>query len=179
LEYSTKTISKQQNKPLKGLKMRTETIEVFKFEELSDSAKETARNWYRQDLDFAWSDENLDSIKAFCDHFGIHLKNWEVSPYSSPSYSVELANSNFRGLKLKDFNRDNMPTGYCLDCDLWMTFYDQFKATGCAKTAFDAALWAGFIGWRNDMESQLSDESIDDNLIINEYEFLECGKFHS
>ena len=57
-----------------------------------------------------------------------------------------------------------------------MTFYDQFKATGSAKKAFDDALWQGFNAWHNDMESQLSDEFIDEHLIINEYEFTEDGK---
>lgn len=156
--------------------MRTETIEVYKFDELSNKAKEKARDWYRSTSDFHWSDENKESIDAFCNHFGIRLTTWSVSPYSSPDYSADYFNSHFRGLKLKDFKRDHMPTGYCLDCDLWITFYDQFKATGCAKKAFDSALWAGFIGWRNEMESQLSDEYIDEHMIINEYEFTEDGK---
>jgi hypothetical protein len=158
--------------------MRTDIIEIYKFDELSDTAKEKARDWYRLNSEFHWSYESKESITAFCDHFGISLKSWEVSPYLSPSYSVELLNSHFRGLKLKDFTRDHMPTGYFLDCTLWMTFFDQFKATGCAKKAFDAALWAGFIGWRDDMESQLSDEYIDEHMIINEYEFTEDGKFY-
>jgi hypothetical protein len=158
--------------------MRTETIEVYHFAELSDNAKEKAREWYRVNADFSWSDESKESINAFCDHFGIRLTQWNVSPYSSPDYSAEYFNSHFRGLKLKDFNRDHMPTGYFLDCTLWMTFFDQFKATGCAKKAFDSALWAGFIGWRDDMESQLQDDYIDENLIINEYEFTENGKIY-
>jgi hypothetical protein len=158
--------------------MRTETINVYSFDELSDEAKDKARSKYRENCDFHWSDECKDSINAFCDHFGIRLTAWSVSPYSSPDYSAEYFNSHFRGLKLKDFKRDHMPTGYCLDCDLWMTFYDEFKATGCAKKAFDKALWAGFIGWRNEMESQLEDDYIDEHLMINEYEFTEDGDTH-
>lgn len=158
--------------------MRTETIEIFKFDELSDVAKAKARDLYRMGCDIHWSDESKDSIDAFCGHFGIRLTTWNVSPYSTPDYSAEYFNSHFRGLKLKDFNRDYMPTGYCLDCTLWMTFYDQFKATGCAKKAFDAALWAGFIAWRDDMESQLEDDYIDEHMLANEYEFTENGNFH-
>ena len=161
-----------------GVNMRQETIDIFKFDELSDSAKEEARDWYRSHSEFHWADEAQNSINTFCDHFGIRLTQWDVQPYSSPVYSAEYFNSHFRGLKLKDFDRDHMPTGYCLDCDLWMTFYDKFKATGCAKEAFDAALWAGFIGWRNDMESQLSDEYIDEHMLANEYEFTVDGKIH-
>ena len=69
-----------------------------------------------------------------------------------------------------------MPTGYYLDCDLWMTFYDEFKRTSSAKKAFDKALWAGFIAFRNDLEAQLSDEYIDEHLTINEYQYTETGK---
>ena len=156
--------------------MRTETIEVFQFIELSDDAKEKAREWWRSYADFFGCDDGLDSIKTFCNHFGVRLKTWNVAPYENPNYSAEYFNSHFRGLKLKDFKRDHMPTGYYLDCDLWVTFYDQFKATGSAKKAFDDALWKGFIALRNDMESQLSDEYIDEHLEMNEYEFTEEGK---
>jgi hypothetical protein len=156
--------------------MRTETIEVFKYDELSDAAKETARAWWRENMDYFWLDESLDSINTFCNHFGVRLTTWSICAYQKPDYSAEYFNSHFRGMKLKDFKRDHMPTGYCLDCDLWMTFYDQFKATGSAKKAFDDALWQGFNAWHNDMESQLSDEFIDEHLIINEYEFTEDGK---
>jgi len=156
--------------------MRTKTIEVYKFDELAETAKEKARDWYRSTADFHWADECKDSIDAFCDHFGVRLTTWNVQPYSSPDYSAEYFNSHFRGMKLKDFSRDHMPTGYCLDCDLWMTFYDQFKATGCAKKAFDEALWKGFLGWRNEMESQLENDYIDEHMTINEYEFTADGK---
>ena len=158
--------------------MRTETIAIYSFDELSDKAKDKARSKYRENCEFFWCDEAKDSINAFCEHFGVKLTQWNVGPYSTPDYSAEYFNSHFRGLKLKDFQRDHMPTGYCLDCDLWMTFYDEFKATGSAKKAFDKALWVGFIGWRNEMESQLEDDYIDEHLMINEYEFTEDGDIH-
>jgi hypothetical protein len=149
---------------------------VYSFDELSDKAKEKARDQHRANSDFLWSDECADSIKTFCQHFGIKLIYWDVAPYSSPDYSAEYFNSHFRGLKLRDFKRDHMPTGYYLDCDLWMTFYDEFKRTSSAKKAFDKALYAGFIAFRNDLEAQLSDEYIDEHLTINEYQYTETGK---
>ena len=161
-----------------GVNMRSETITIYSFDELSDEAKDKARSKYRENCDFHWSDENKDSINAFCEHFGVKLTQWKVGPYLPPDYTAEYFNSHFRGLKLKDFQRDHMPTGYCLDCDLWMTFYDEFKATSSAKKAFDKALWAGFIGWRNDMESQLEDDYIDEHMMMNEYEFTEDGDIH-
>jgi hypothetical protein len=157
--------------------MRTITCTLYKFDDLpTDEAKEKAREWWRNGLEFAWNSESLDSIKTFCAHFGVTLKDWTAGPYSSPEYRTDAENQHFRGRRLRDFNRDHMPTGYCLDCDLWMTFYDRFKATGDAKGAFDEALWAGFKAWRDDMEWQLSDEYIDECLTINEYEFDEEGR---
>ena len=157
--------------------MKTKTITLYTFDELpTEAAKERAREWWREGIDFAWSDESLNSIKTFCEHFGVKLRDWSVGPYANPDYSTDAENSHFRGRRLRDFDRDAMPTGYCLDCTLWMTFYDEFKRTGDAKAAFDSALWEGFKDWRNDMEAQLSDDYIDEHLTINEYEFTEEGE---
>jgi hypothetical protein len=46
--------------------MRTETIEVFQFDELSDAAKERARDQYRTGLEvWHWANEWWDSAVAF------------------------------------------------------------------------------------------------------------------
>lgn len=156
--------------------MRTEQRTIYTFAELpTEAAKEYARNKWRETIDFTWRDESLDSINTFCARFGVTLKNWSIGPYSSLDFDTDAEQRHFRGLRLRDFDREAMPTGYCLDCSLWLTFYDSFKATGDAKAAFDAALWEGFKDWRADMESQLEDENVDDALIINEYEFDENG----
>lgn len=158
--------------------METVQIEVFTFDELSERAKETARQWWCSDCEpLAWSDESLGSIKDFCEHFGVTLKDWDVRPYGCPSYSTNAENRHFRGLRLSQVDKNAMPTGYCLDTTLWVTFYDHFEKTGDAKGAFDAALWEAFKEWRNDMEYQLSDECVDDLLIVNGYTFTEDGKF--
>ena len=156
--------------------MRIEQVTIYTFSELpTERAKERARDWWRLNMEFSWSDESIDSIKTFCARFGVTLKQWVVGPYSPIDFSTDAENKHFRGLRLKDFQRDAMPTGYCLDCDLWMTFYDKFKATGDAKEAFEDALYAAFMSWRSDYESQMSDEYIDECLEINEYEFTEDG----
>lgn len=155
--------------------MRTIEKTVYLFDELSDKAKDRAREWWRDGMDFAWQSESRQSIEAFCSHFGVNLRRWSVGPHYPLEYSHDAENHHFRGMRLRDFNRDNMPTGYCLDCDLWMTFYDRFKATGDAKAAFDDAVYAGFLAWQKDMEHQLSDECVDEMLIANEYEFDEEG----
>lgn len=147
--------------------------EVFQFSELSDRAKEKARDWWREVSvgDYAWSDESRDSIEKFCAEFGVKLLDYSVCLWETPDYKTNADNSHFRGRKLSQFKRDATPTGYCLDCALYQTFYDEFKRTGDAKHAFEKALYAGFIDWRSDMESQTEDEYIDDCLIANAYEF--------
>lgn len=159
--------------------MRTETITVYTFDELpTERAKERARDWWRECWEDSWSAESRDSIKTFCEHFGAKLTSWSVGPHSPFDFSTTAEQHNFRGVKLRDFKRDHMPTGYCLDCSLWMTFFDVFKGTGDAKAAFDAAVRAGFADWRDDMEHQLSDDCIDEMLSINGYEFTEDGSRH-
>jgi hypothetical protein len=155
--------------------MKTVELTIYKFEELNDKAKDRAREWYRNGHDFFWCDESIDSIKTFCNHFGVRLTNWSIGAHSPYSYDVDCPPSIFRGLKLKDVDRNAMPTGYCLDCALWFTFYDTFKATGCASKAFEAAIDQAFKDWRADMESQLEDEYIDEHLTANDYDFTEDG----
>lgn len=154
---------------------KIETV-VYKFNELSESAKENAREWYREDSPLCWMDESMGSIEAFCEHFGVTLADWRVDCWDY-DYTVTLRNENFRGMKLRDFDRHHMPTGFCLDCSLWETFYDTFKVTGDAKRAFDEALTAGFKAWREDIHYQYTDEHVDEMLIVNEYEFTEDGEF--
>lgn len=157
--------------------MRTIETIVYTFRELSDESKENAREWARNISDlYAWSEDSKASIEAFIDYFGAKLKDWCIGPWLPLDYKIEYDNANFRGRKLREFNPDYMPTGYCLDCALWQTFHAEFKRTGNAKGAFDSAVHEGFKEWRQDWEYAYSDESIDDFLIANEYEFTVEGK---
>ena len=155
--------------------MRVIEKTIYHFDELSDKAKETARDSFR-DLDYAWLDESRQSIEAFCSMFGASLLDYSVGAYCPFNYETNASNANFRGKRLSQFNREHMPTGYYLDNILWITFYDALKSTGDAKYAFNKALEAGFKSWREDMEYQTTDEYIDDFILGNEYEFYENGK---
>ena len=160
------------------MKMRTVTVELYKFSELSDDAKEIARSDYRQHVDYPWFDDALKSIKAFCDEFGVIIKDYEIGAFSPSCLTTDATNENFRRVKLKSIDRDNMPTGYCLDCILWQTFHDQFKRTGDALYAFNDAIDDAVRDIVNDAEWHYSDESIDEILEINEYDFTENGKLY-
>lgn len=156
--------------------MRTIEKTVFAFDELSDDAKENARDRYRGGAEFPWCEEYRASITAFIDRFGATLKDWNIGPWSPLDYRVEFDNSNFRGVKLSQFTGEEMPTGFCADGDMWGTFHEEFKRTGNAMHAFEEAIDAGFKAWRDDWEYSLSDESIGESIRANEYEFYENGE---
>ncbi len=155
--------------------MRTETIIVYKFNELSDTAKENAREWYKQGMDYPWFDGSMGSIHAFCGHFNVTIKDWAIGAFSPSWVRTDAGNSHFRGVKLRYIDREYMPTGYCLDCTLWQTFHDQFKRTGDALYAFKEAVDAAVSAIVEDIEYQYTDAAVDEVLEINEYEFLEDG----
>ena len=158
--------------------MKTATINLYQFNELSDDAKERAREWWRDGLEYFWWDESIGSIRAFCDHFGVKIKDYSIGAYSPSYMDTDAENANFRGMRLADFTRDAMPTGYCLDCALWQTFYDEFKRTGSALKAFNEAIDAAVTEIKEDAEYQYSDECIDELLVANKYDFTENGKIY-
>jgi hypothetical protein len=154
--------------------MKIIRVGIYSFEELEDEAKERAREWYRNGLEYPWFSESIDSIRAFAKHFGVSLMDWEIG--GGRNYiKTDATNANFRGVRLDSINRDHMPTGYCLDADLWEAFYDEFKKTGDAKHAFEQALEAALCAVQRDIEYQYSNEAVDESLRFNEYEFNSDG----
>ena len=149
---------------------------VYKFEELSDSAKDNARSWFRDGNDYPWWGDSLKSIRSFCNEFGVEIKDYSVSPCNYSFMDTDVENHHFRGRKLKDFDRHQTPTGYCLDCTLWETFHDTWKETGDPLRAFNEAINVAVRDIVKDMEYQNSDEAVDEMLIVNEYEFDVDGK---
>lgn len=57
--------------------MRTETIDVYKFKELSDDAKQRAiEDWRNRDgYEIFWADEGYETLRAFCDAFGLDYRS--------------------------------------------------------------------------------------------------------
>jgi len=157
--------------------MRTVIINAYQFDELNEDAQEKAIEWVKNNIHglCVWHDEAKQSIEAFCDKFGVTLQNYQIIPWGCADYATDANNGHFRGVRLSHINREEMLTGYCLDCDLMHAFHDKFKSTGDALRAFNHALDEGFDAWRSDWENAYSDESIADFLLANEYEFTEDG----
>ena len=152
-------------------------LEIYTFEELDEQAREKARAWYRDGLDYPWFGEAMDSIRAFASYFGVTVTDWSLGSGSGRDYiKTNATNINFRGIKLSDIDREEMPTGYYIDSELWYEFHNEFKRTGDAKYAFEQALEAAISAIQRDIDYQYSDESVDETLTINDYRFTKEGK---
>ena len=62
--------------------MRTVETQVFQFDELSDAAKEKARDWYRSGDSYPWAEENRDSLEKFCEVFPVEARDWSYDAWS-------------------------------------------------------------------------------------------------
>ena len=158
--------------------MRTEQITIYKFNELSESAQERAIEDHRKYTEFPWNSEYQDSLSAFLSEFSVSLE-WDFDAWDNFYFSFDRADWHeaMRGRKLSEFNRDYMPTGFCADSGLWMTFCDSWKGTGDPVSAAESALDAFFKAWKAYIEYTYSDEGIREHIECNEYEFTEDGEF--
>lgn len=155
--------------------MRTIEKTIFTFDELSESAKERAREWYRRGLEYPWWDEAQSSLKSFCDEFGVSVLDYSIGDSRRAFIKTDASPSNFRGLKLSQFDREAMPTGFCFDCTLRYTFADEWKKSGDALESFKDALESFLREVENDVEYQFSNEAVDESILANGYEFDENG----
>jgi hypothetical protein len=160
--------------------MRTEQVAVYQFDELPEGAKDSARAWFREVADYPHHHDNIKSIKAFCGHFGVTLKDWSI--YGRGEHlTTNAENCHFRGFTLADA-KDLNEKGYFPESGLWLDgvmisgFFEDFKWTGDALSAFLYALECALRAITEDIDYQFSDEAIDEMLIINEYEFDEDGR---
>ena len=202
--------------------MRTIETKVYHYEELSEQAKENARNSLRDRLSGNRIDADAydyrNTLKKIEEIFGIKVRNWSVNGYSPTYFRFDFVNldediENEPKFLLRYLNRDVLP---CIDCR--KTYYAKnhyknhkkrksriisypvydFCITGAwTDIAVDDALnnikesiMRGksarefvsdmldnfFKQWNKDCEYACSDESIEEEIVNNEYEFLENGK---
>lgn len=176
--------------------MRTVSQTVYKYHELSDSAKATARDWYRSTDCYHWGSENMDSLEAFCTEFRLRLRDYSVGgPWCRGNHvRVEVIDSDVaelsgvRAWKWLTNNHDmpkllagNCPwTGYCFDevlCDELREFMAKPDGRTLGELFQDCAeRWLKeFV---DDIDYAHSDEAVEESIVINEYEFTESGDFY-
>jgi len=155
-----------------------QTINTYKFAELSEDAQQKAREEYRQNgFEYALQDESFDSLDAFCALFGVKVTGYSIGTYGHSYIKTDAENSHFRGWNKAKVNAiPEFLTGYCLDCDFIEVFKREFEKTGDALYSFSEAIDAGLSDLIEDMRWQESDEYIAEFLTANDYQFLENGR---
>jgi hypothetical protein len=157
--------------------MKIKNVKVYSFDELSDSSKGKVLAYFGERADYPYFSEDIDSIKAFVRHFHGDIIDYSIGGEAYRSYvKTTIDPSFFRGNKLKEIDRDYMPTGYCLDCALWMTMHDEWKKTGDPYYAFQQAIESALCEIASNVEYQYSEEALTEMIEANDYEFTEDGE---
>lgn len=199
--------------------MRTIETKVYQYDELSEHAKENARNSLRDRLSENRIDadayEYRNTLKRIEEIFGIKVQNWSVGAYSPTYFRFNFVNldediENEPRFLLRYLNRYVLP---CIDCR--KTYYTKnflkkrksriisypkydFCITGVwtdwdvddALNNIKESIMQGkspgelvsdmldnfFKHWNKECEYACSDESIEEEIVANKYEFLENGK---
>jgi hypothetical protein len=160
--------------------MRVAEVLVCKYSELNDKAKQRAKDWYCEVMDYPFHQENIGSIKAFCEHFGVDLKDWAIGGRGE-YLKTNAENHHFRGFTMEDAKKLALmgyfpKSGTWLDCSMIESFFEDFKKTGDALYSFKQALESALIDINRDIEAQYSDETIEEMMEVNDYEFDEDGR---
>lgn len=154
--------------------MKIIETKVYTFDELSDSAKEKAREWYRNNcLDYEWFDLIYDDAKSIglkLTTFGLDRDRHAEGVFTNGA--LECANA--------------IESQHGESCETFKTakaflaarggIVDAAKLDDC-ETQFLASILEDYaIILQKEFEYLLSDESVDNIILTNEYTFTESGK---
>jgi len=72
--------------------MREETFKVYKYQELSDAAKNNAhQKWVERDYrEYHWVEDSLDSLRAFLAWLGLKITNYSICPYTQSYIDTDI-----------------------------------------------------------------------------------------
>ena len=201
--------------------MRKVCVKIYKYDELSDSAKENARQWWIEceSQDHAWSKENRETLDVFCALFPVKVSDWEYGYRNYINFSMTCNDEieTLSGWRLatyiwNNYRRDLFKgkyystsgkcidgkyhyksrhskiildnccvlTGYCIDDDILKPIYD-FLNRPDSQTFYDLmndCLQSWVYACQDEYEHALSDESAEDAIRANEYEFTKDGSIY-
>lgn len=171
--------------------MRTETTTrtLYQFEELSDRAKENARDWYRGLIDYDewWEPVYSDAEMIHLEITSFDLDRAEISgrfTIDPELVADEIQNNHgdscgtYKTAAQYLERRDNLIDTALRDEDGEFDDERQLdRDLDELDTEFLHDLLEDYrITLRKELEYQMSDECIDENITANEYEFTEDGR---
>lgn len=175
-------------------RIETITRTLYQFDELSESAKERARVWYREGDCWPWGDEWWESAKAFSGIAPIEITEadysrgavsyrWtgddEVAELEGVRAWKWLQNNGWFAWAAKEKPGACSMTGYCGDAPFADPLIDSYlkhpRRVPSLKQVFYEMAQSWVSAARDDLEDSQSDDAADENMRINEYEFTEAG----
>ena len=168
------------------------TITIYKFDELSDKAKEKARDWYREGaLEYDWWDGVYEDAK----NIGLKIASFDTDRGNSIEGDFKDDAESCAKAILKEHGKD---------CDSYKLADEYLETHKALRTQFDEACEAdddpvlirkldeGLVELdaefkrailedyldtlKKEVEYRMSDESVDESILANEYDFLGSGK---
>jgi hypothetical protein len=169
--------------------MRTIEITAYKFDELSDNAKEKARKWWRDGgLDYEWWQfiyEDAEAIGLKITSFNLDRNRHATGGFllSPNEVAQNILNNHGESCETYKTAKEFMDVWQPIFneyMDEYSEHYESFEYE-CVlqdlESEFEDELLECYsIMLQDEYEYLLSDESIDENIRINNYEFDENGK---
>lgn len=160
--------------------MKTATITVYRFSELSPAAQERAKMEYAQTFGYPWADEAIESLSALAKAFGSELKEYEIDFFGTqPSYARFSPSTIDKGdlEKIMQRLKETCPlTGFCADED---ALDGLREAYGQGVRDIPALLQSAFRSWlraaRKDCEYLYSDDAFSENSDSNDWWYFADG----
>lgn len=170
--------------------MRTYEAKAYTFDELSDEAKERAKQRDAEVDGYPWEAEAMDSLRKFAQAFGAKLTDWQVDWFAcSPSHAdfdaPEMSHAEIarRLLTLGEYSSETLRG--CGDCKLTGYAADEDALDGFRKAFFSGEkdlselLQEGFQSWlaaaQADCAHLYSDKGFSELCGANDWEFDEDG----
>jgi hypothetical protein len=170
---------------------RDKIIKVYDFSELSDAAKERAKQDHAEACGYPFSTEAMDSIKALAAYFGGSVRDYSVDWFNSSHSSMTFDMPEMEEGEIADLlsrlgtydeetgkgNGDCKLTGYTADEDAIDGFRLAWRngerdLSTLMEEAFDSWLKAA----QDDCEHIYKDEAFAETCEANSYEFYANGQ---
>lgn len=162
--------------------MKEIITKVYEYNELSDKAKEKARNWYREGaLDYDWWDSTYEDAA----NIGLKIKSFDLDrnrhatgEFTIPAAHVAERIVNEHGKDCETFKTAKAFIAKCQklesnppkDESEWNDKQDEQDAEFLKSILEDYSIIL-----QNEYEYLLGDEQVEECIIANEYDFKECG----
>lgn len=160
--------------------MREITQTLYTFDELSEDAKKRAIDEMYERTEYPFFDDFISSVKAFCDYFGIKIRDYQLCEQISRSYiQTDAAQFHFDSFDVKRFKEEWPSDGYFIGEELCRVFVEYVYATpDDVLDAFKGAIEDAIHSLAQDISYTYSEESLIENINSNEYEFFENGQMY-